>query len=86
MAREASGSRKTVSKVLNGNTPVAAELQERVLDVCGKLNYQRHQIAVEARSLLLHRIGKRIIAIPHMRAGAQLIIRQTTTGRQTEAL
>jgi LacI family transcriptional regulator len=49
------------------------------------------QIAVEAWRLMSHQIGKRTIVFPHIRAGAQLIVRQSTVacitaGRKTGAL
>jgi LacI family transcriptional regulator len=48
------------------------------------------QIAVEAWRLLSHQIGKRTIAVPHIRIGAQLMIRQSTVacvtrGRKVKA-
>jgi LacI family transcriptional regulator len=47
----------TVSKVLNGNSTVAAELRMRVLSACERLNYQRNRIAASLRSRQTQTIG-----------------------------
>src|SRR5712675_1963357 len=57
VARAAGVSLGTVSKVLNGNPTVAAELRERVLNACGQLSYQRNRIATSLRSRQTHTIG-----------------------------
>src|SRR6185436_10825315 len=49
------------SKVLNGNPTVAPDLRVRVLNACGRLNYQRNRIATSLRSRQTHTIG---IVIP----------------------
>src|ERR1700741_4108186 len=61
VARVAGVSLGTVSKVLNGNPTVAADLRVRVLNACGRLNYQRNRIAPRLRSRTTHTIG---IVIP----------------------
>src|SRR5580704_10377656 len=57
VASEAGVSLGTVSKVLNGNSTVAAELRMRVLSACERLNYQRNRIAASLRSRQTHTIG-----------------------------
>jgi LacI family transcriptional regulator, galactose operon repressor len=57
VASEAGVSLGTVSKVLNGNSTVAAELRARVLDACERLNYQRNRIAASLRSRQTNTIG-----------------------------
>src|SRR5207302_10724039 len=57
VASEAGVSLGTVSKVLNGNSTVAAELRERVLAACERLSYQRNRIAASLRSRQTHTIG-----------------------------
>jgi LacI family transcriptional regulator len=57
VASEAGVSLGTVSKVLNGNSTVAAELRARVLAACERLNYQRNRIAASLRSSQTHTIG-----------------------------
>jgi LacI family transcriptional regulator len=61
VARVAGVSLGTVSKVLNGNPTVAADLRVRVLNACGRLSYQRNRIATSLRSRQTHTIG---IVIP----------------------
>ena len=61
VARAAGVSLGTVSKVLNRNPTVAAELRERVLNACNQLSYQRNRIATSLRSRQTHTIG---IVIP----------------------
>ena len=54
IARLAGVSQSTVSRVLNGNTPVAPEKQAAVLEVMGRLNYRPNMAAqglVSGRSL-----------------------------------
>jgi LacI family transcriptional regulator len=57
VASEAGVSLGTVSKVLNGNSTVAAELRVRVLAACDRLNYQRNRIAASLRSRQTNTIG-----------------------------
>ena len=57
VASEARVSLGTVSKVLNGNSTVAAELRSRVLAACQLLNYQHNRIAASLRSRQTHTIG-----------------------------
>ena len=57
VASEAGVSLGTVSKVLNGNSTVAAELRARVLAACERLNYQRNRIAASLRSRQTNTIG-----------------------------
>ena len=57
VASEARVSLGTVSKVLNGNSSVAAELRARVLAACEGLNYQRNRIAASLRTRQTHTIG-----------------------------
>jgi LacI family transcriptional regulator len=57
VASEAGVSLGTVSKVLNGNSTVAAELRARVLAACERLNYQRNWIAASLRSRQTNSIG-----------------------------
>jgi LacI family transcriptional regulator len=57
VASEAGVSLGTVSKVLNGNSTVAAELRARVLVACQRLNYQRNRIAASLRSRQTNTIG-----------------------------
>src|SRR5258708_24864861 len=57
VASEAGVSLGTVSKVLTGNSTVAAELRERVLAACERLSYQRNRIAASLRSRQTHTIG-----------------------------
>ena len=57
VASEAGVSLGTVSKVLNGNSTVAAELRARVLAACERLNYQRNWIAASLRSRQTNTIG-----------------------------
>ena len=57
VATEAGVSLGTVSKVLNGNSTVAAELRARVLAACERLNYQRNRIAASLRSRQTNTIG-----------------------------
>lgn len=57
VAGEAGVSLGTVSKVLNGDSTVAAELRTRVLSACERLNYQRNRIAASLRSRQTHTIG-----------------------------
>jgi LacI family transcriptional regulator len=47
----------TVSKVLNGDATVKAELRDRVLDACERLRYQRNRIAASLRSRQTQTIG-----------------------------
>jgi LacI family transcriptional regulator len=57
VASEAGVSLGTVSKVLNGNSTVAAELRSRVLAACQLLNYQHNRIAASLRSRQTLTIG-----------------------------
>ena len=57
VAIEAVVSLGTVSKVLRGDTTVAAELRERVLAACRSLKYQRNWIAASLRNRQTDTIG-----------------------------
>ncbi|MER9296784.1 LacI family transcriptional regulator [Mesorhizobium sp. M0621] len=47
----------TVSKVLNGDPTVGAELRDRVFDACAQLDYQHNRIAASLRSRQTRTIG-----------------------------
>jgi LacI family transcriptional regulator len=57
VARAASVSVSTVSRVLNGKTDVASDTQERVLNVIAELNYTSNLAARSMRSRSTHVIG-----------------------------
>jgi LacI family transcriptional regulator, galactose operon repressor len=57
VASRADVSLGTVSKVLNGDPSVGAELRDRVFAACTQLNYQHNRIAASLRSRQTHTIG-----------------------------
>ena len=57
VASEAGVSLGTVSRVVNGNSTVAAELRERVLAACKRLNYRHNRVAASLRSRQTHTMG-----------------------------
>ncbi|MFZ0602492.1 MAG: LacI family DNA-binding transcriptional regulator, partial [Roseiarcus sp.] len=57
VASEAGVSLGTVSRVVNGNSTVAAELRERVLAACKLLNYRHNRVAASLRSRQTHTMG-----------------------------
>lgn len=57
VASEAGVSLGTVSRVVNGNSTVAAELRERVLAACKLLNYRHNRVAASLRSRQTYTMG-----------------------------
>lgn len=65
VARAAGVSISTVSRVMNGTTPVSAELREQVLAVVQELGYQPNRLAQNLRNQSVAAIG---VIIPDIRA------------------